>query len=157
MCTREAFVTEARSWYPTPYHKRGIIKHAGADCGSYLACVLAECGFLTSDALHEMMTRLESLQDDWFMHKAAAIYTETMTRHIPKIGERMTYGLPGEPPGNIVLMQTGNSKQRNHGGIVTKWPSVIHCIYEGVAEVNVLYDPLWTHKSITVYDPWSAA
>lgn len=153
--TREQFVHEARTWPPTPYRRRAGLKHAGADCGSFLGAVLVAGGFLPQDAFAAAMKEIEALGDDWFMHKASTKYTELMSRYVPKVKERMTYGLPGERPGNIVLMQTGNAKQRNHGGIVTQWPKLIHCIYEGVCEINVLYHPMWTHKPISVYDPWA--
>jgi hypothetical protein len=156
MLTRHEFVNEARSWSPTPYVRRTAIKHQGADCGSFLGAVLVAGGFLPAEEFAAALKDIESLSDDWFMHKAGGKYVELMGRYVPKIGERMTYGLPGEPPGNIILMQTGNSKQRNHGGIVTAWPRIIHCCYEGVAEVNVLFNGMWSHKSISVYSPWAA-
>jgi hypothetical protein len=155
MCTRAEFVADALSWSPTPYRRRTAIKHVGADCGSFLGAVLASCGFLPKDEFAAALKEIETLGDDWFMHKAGGKYVELMSRYLPKVRERMTYGLPGEPGGNIVLMQTGNSKQRNHGGIVTTWPKVVHCMYEGIREVNVLFDPMWGHKEISVYDPWA--
>jgi hypothetical protein len=50
-------------------------------------------------------------------------------------------------------MQTGNSKRRNHSGIVTDWPKITHCMYEGVKEIDASRDPFWSHKNITVFDP----
>ena len=153
--TRDQFAAEALSWYPTPYTRRAAIKHVGADCASFLGAILVTGGFLPGDRFASMMRSIAALGDDWFMHKAASTYEELMTRYVPRVGDRMTNGIPGEPPGNILLMNTWNSKHRNHGGIVTRWPNVVHCVYSGVKEINVLYDPMWSHKKVSVYDPWS--
>lgn len=154
MMTRAELVIEARSWIPTKYHRRGMIKNVAADCGSFIGCVLVAGGLLDTDKFNARMEEIRALGDDWFFHKSASAYTDIVNECVPIAGKRMTYGMPGEPSGNVLLMQTHNSRHRNHGGIVTVWPKLIHCMYEGVEEINLLFDPMWSHEEVTVYDPW---
>ncbi len=43
---REKLISEAMEWLGTPYHVRGRVKGAGCDCGTFLAGVLENTGFL---------------------------------------------------------------------------------------------------------------
>lgn len=99
------------------------------------------------------MAEIEALADDWFMHRADDLYSDLLARFIRKVEVRRTYGVPLILDGCIILMQTSNSKGRNHAGIVTGWPYICHCIYEGVSKVDASRDPMWSHQEITVYDP----
>lgn len=156
MTTRQDVAKEARSWIgSTPYHRRGIIKGVGVDCGSYLGCVLVRCGLIPTTDLEQTMKEIEALSDDWFMHSANEKYVELLSRFCVSMGERITYATPKVASGNIVLMQTSNSNRRNHGAIVTDWPKCCQCSYEGISEIDVSRDPFWAFKNVLVFDPFA--
>lgn len=146
-------VEEAQSWIGTPYHKRGTIKQVGADCGSFPGMVLVNCGLIPRAEFDSVMKEIEAFADDWFMHRADDKYSDLLSRYAKNMGIAITYANAKISPGCIVLMQTGNSKRRNHAGIVTRWPKIIHCIYDGIAEVDASRDPMWANQEITIFDP----
>lgn len=115
--------------------------------------VLVNCGLIPREEFDAVLKEINAFSDDWFMHRADDKYTELLSRYATKVGTRMTYAKPLIDSGNIILMQTGNSKRRNHAGIVTDWPLITHCIYDGVAEVNAARDPMWSFQNVTVFDP----
>lgn len=151
--TRELIVEEARSWIGTPYRRRGAIKGVGCDCGSFPGMVLVNCGIIPKKKFYEEMKAIEALSDDWFMHSAEEKYVAILSRYALRLGDRVSYREPKIFPGNIVLMQTFNSHRRNHSGIVTQWPKIVHAVYSGVAEVDASRDAMWGNKQITVFDP----
>lgn len=144
---REHVVAEARSWIGTPYHKKGRVKGAGADCFTFIAEVMVSCGIFDRDDL-------PAYQDDWFFHQSEEVYLKLLYRHCAKTLEGISYASTQTLPGNIVVMKTTNSKVFNHGGIVVAWPSIIHCIYDGVSETNISRDPMWAYHRIQIFDPW---
>ena len=151
---RQDLVHEAFSWRDTPYHRRGAIKGVGCDCGSFPGMVLVNCGLIPREEFDAVMKEIDALSDDWFMHGADDKYTELLSRYAVKVEDRITYPVPKIESGNIILMQTPNSKRRNHAGIVTDWPMILHCIYDGVSAVNASRDPMWAFQNISVFDPW---
>jgi len=49
MITREAIVTQARSWVGTPWHHQGRLKRAGVDCIGLIVGVCHELGLYVRD------------------------------------------------------------------------------------------------------------
>lgn len=144
---------EAKSWVGTPYVRRGAIKGSGCDCGSLPGMVLVNCGCIPRCAFDEVMKQIESLADDWFMHGANDIYTELLSLYCAPMGKRMTYATPPIASGSILLMQTPNSKRRNHAGIVTQWPMLVQAVHSGVEEIDASRDPMWAFKEVSVFQP----
>jgi hypothetical protein len=153
---RTAVVIEARSWMGTKYHRRAAIKSVGCDCGSFPAAVLANCGLLPADVVATMLSDAANLSDDWFMHAAEEKYLGIVGRYLPKLRDQMTYVNEFVEPGCIIIGKVFSKKNRNHAAVVTEWPMVMDCIYEGVREVNASLDPVWAHKEISVFDPFEA-
>lgn len=152
VATRPRIVVEARSWIPTPYIKRGQVKHAGADCGMFPYAVLRQF-----DLISDLRESVPTLEDDWFCHTTDQRYARIVERYFRRLIEaqarREFAGAVACLPGNLVLVQSWGSRVYNHAGLITCWPRVIHCAPDtGVAEVDVAVDPFWAGHNIAVYD-----
>lgn len=145
--TRESVVAEARSWIPTPYVPRGMVKHSGCDCATFIACVLVAAGLAEP-------IEIGVISDDWFQHTSEEKYMRRLLRHASRILEGISYASHKIEPGNIVLARVVGSKVYNHGAIVTRWPMVIQSTHQGICEVNASKDPLWSFTQIAVFDPF---
>jgi len=151
--SREHVVMEARSWQGTPYHLGGRVKRAGVDCGTYLMEVLIACSLVTRAEFED----LGFYGHDWFCHETSdpRRYLRMMMRHAELVMEGVAYVSTRTEPGNLVLSKVVDSKHYNHGGIVTEWPRVMHCVAEtGVGEVDATTDPLWCPQKVAIFDPW---
>ena len=144
---RMAIVKEARTWIGTPYHKMARVKGAGADCFTFIAEVMISQGIFERDDL-------PVYSDDWFAHQSEEVYLKLLFRHCGGMLKSLTYVSSKLAPGNIITMRTANSKIFNHGAIVSSWPKIIHCIYEGVVEMDASRDPMWSYQEIQVFDPF---
>lgn len=109
---REAIVKEALSWVGTPYHHMGRIKGVGVDCSMLLVEAYHKAG---------LVERLEIpyYPPDWHLHRNAEMYLEELLKHAVELPEGQ---LP--QPGDIALWKWGRTY--SHGGIVTKWPEIVH-------------------------------
>lgn len=146
MPTREQIVAEARRWIGTPYHKRGQIRGVGCDCGTLLYCVLRDVGVIAPD------NEIELFSSDWFHHASDERYFLRVMREVPKFIETICYRSTIALPGSLVLTKCIRSKRYNHGGIVTKWPYVIHAA-ERVSEIDASRHPLWEKQPLAIFDP----
>lgn len=155
---REDVVVEARSWKGTPYELRGRVKGAGADCGTYLAEVLIGSELVTREEMDKLLEEVGFYGHDWFCHETSypKRYLRMMMRNAKLLMEGVGYASTKTEPGNLVLSKVVNCENYNHGGIVTKWPRVMHCTAdEGVCEVDVTTHWLWCPQKIAIFDPWS--
>jgi cell wall-associated NlpC family hydrolase len=144
---REQFVTEARSWIGTPYHLGAMVKGVGCDCGTFLLGVLQACGMAQG-------MRVERYTHDWFCHAKEERYLRDMLHNASKVVEAISYAtLPAEP-GNLVLTRSANSRLFNHGGIVVKWPLIIHSVAPRVCYTDATADELWCFREVAVFDPF---
>lgn len=158
IATREAVLAEARAWLRTPYHKNGRVKGAGADCGTLLFCVYRTCGLVPPGAEGIFNDeRIVPVGDDWFCHTEEERYMKLVLRHARKVAEGVAYPSLHALPGNLVLTRAVGSRVFNHGGIVVKWPRIIHAVYSGVEEADGSTHYLWDHQIVTVLDPWAKA
>ncbi|WP_374513774.1 NlpC/P60 family protein [Niveibacterium sp.] len=114
MTTREAIVSEARSWLGTPYHHAARIKGVGVDCAMLVAEVLERAGLVPH-------IDPQGYPADWMQHRNEERF----------LAEVQTYALreldlsTEQPaPGDVVLYRFGRCFA--HGAIVVAWPLVIH-------------------------------
>lgn len=122
-CWRDDVIKEARSWIGTPYHHRGAIKDVGVDCGMILIKIFSQAGVIQDFDPGEY-------PQDWMMHRSEERYLQTVERYAKKTDR--------DPlPGDIVLFKFGRCI--SHGGIITKWPYMVHAYKDAgmVVEDNI--------------------
>jgi cell wall-associated NlpC family hydrolase len=145
---RTAIVDEALTWLRTPYLLRGRVKGAGCDCGSFLMCVAVALG-LMGDA------ELGVYHSDCWMNWTSEEYLKKVLAVTAKVLESISYrtgaGFP-LAPGTLVLTRAAGSKYFNHGGIVVKWPQIIHAVVPCVELADATTHHLWTYKTIAAFD-----
>ena len=107
---RAAVVAEAMTWLRTPYHHRAAVKGAGVDCAQLPASVYAACGLMDAADFGQYPTQ-------WHLHHDEEKYLAIVQQTAREIDHP-----PG--PGGFVLWKFGRTF--SHGGIVVKWPLVIH-------------------------------
>jgi hypothetical protein len=155
--SRPHVVAEARSWKGTPYELGQRLKKGGVDCGLFLSEVLVLCGLVTREQMDELLREVGFYGHDWFCHESSdpGRYLRMMLRHAEKIMEGVAYPSTQAHPGNLVLAKVRQDRYFNHGGIITRWPWVMHCVEgTGVNEVNITTDPLWSFRPIAIFDPF---
>src|SRR5579864_253958 len=155
MITRSEVVAEARSWLTTPYIRRASVKGAGCDCFTLLFAVYLWAGFIPESEAEKVDNAV--ISSDWFCHvdKGDERYMYWLLKHASKIGEGIG-SAGGTLPGNLALCRSVGSSVFNHGGLIVKWPRVIHCtVSSGVAEVSAATDPLWCHNQLVILDSWA--
>lgn len=145
---RAAVVAEARSWIGTPYVLQARVKGAGVDCASLIAEVLIASNLAERE-------ELGVYSHDWFHHSENERYMLRLLRHAAKTMEAVAYRSTEILPGNLVLTRAARSRVFNHGGIVTKWPFLVHAVAPGVEEIDASRHEMWTYQTIAVFDPFS--
>jgi len=146
-------VAEARSWISTPYHIGGRTKGAGCDCGSCLYCILVNSRAIDPDAeLEEFFSHVSA--GAW-AHWTDDQYLFRMRRHAVELMRRTAVAGADLLPGNLILCKAFGANFYNHGGIVTDWPKIIHCISPRVGETSALWHPAWATREIAVFDPFA--
>ncbi|KQV51362.1 C40 family peptidase [Duganella sp. Root336D2] len=116
---RQNVVSEALTWLNTPYHHQGDLKGVGVDCVMVMIEVYKACGLVPSTLDPRPYTH------DWHMHRSE----ENYLAGVMDLAERVD-----EPqPGDIALFTFGRCV--SHGGIVIKWPVIIHAYIEHGAVV----------------------
>lgn len=149
--TREEAVAIAATFRGTPYVMGGYIKGAGVDCATLLACYLQECGFANQGDFGDVPI----YHHDWFCHAANERYMLRLIRHAPKTLDTICRGTVDAQPGSMALFRSVGSRVFNHGGIITKWPMMLHATADGVRESNATQHFLTSHMEMCVFDPWS--
>ncbi|MDE2166546.1 MAG: hydrolase [Alphaproteobacteria bacterium] len=107
---RAALVRCPRTWLRTPYHHRGRVKGAGADCAMLLAKVYAEADLVP-------VLAIPHYPPDWHLHRDAERYLGVLLDHVVEIAGPPT-------PVDIALWRFGRCF--SHGAIVVDWPVVLH-------------------------------
>lgn len=128
-----------------------MVKGAGVDCGTILALYLEECGFAKRSDFDDVGI----FHHDWFHHAKSERYLLQLMRHAPKVLKTICRGRVNAEPGSLALFRVVGSKLFNHGGIVTKWPMMIHAEDPKVKEVNASTHWLTAHREVVIFDPWS--
>lgn len=124
---RAAIVEEAMSWRGTPYRPNQDIKdkNGGVDCGMLLVRVFVDVGEklkkLNWNTVGKFPDRFDPrpYPNQWHLHNRAERYKGI----VESLAHELSEGIePG--PGDIILFHFGHCYA--HGGIVTKWPIIIH-------------------------------
>ena len=155
---RSAIVAEALSWIGTPYRLGAHVKGAGCDCGTFLIESVAAGGVLKPEDVYAAI-REEFGGDyshDWFCHTKVHKYLRLMLRFAKKTIRARCFASEKLLPGSLVMTNVCSDEIGNHGGIVIKWPYIMHCIRDGgVQKVDASRDPMWAGKQVSVFDFWS--
>lgn len=107
---RALVVAEAEKWLGTPYHNCGDVLGAGVDCGMLLVRAFVDTGMVKP-------FDPRPYPPQWAFHQSAERYLS--------IVESLAVEIPGPPkPADLVLFKF--AKCWAHGGIVIKWPKIIH-------------------------------
>ena len=147
--TDTIIVEEARSWIRTPYLLGARLKGCGCDCCTFLIEVFVAVGLVKREEIDRELTLYSG---DWFRHTTEERYLRTLLKFATKIMETRCYPSTIASPGSIVLTKAfGLSKRWNHGGIVTKWPKLIHAVGPEVCETDASRDPMWMFQEIGIY------
>jgi cell wall-associated NlpC family hydrolase len=150
IATRVQVIAEALTWLGTPYLKGAMVKSAGCDCGTFLFSVWRACGLITEEILEEL-----GLPMDWFCNTREEKYIRAVQRHAAKIVEAISYPSLQAEPGNIVLSRhEPDGRLYNHGGIVIRWPRIVHSVYPRVEECDASTHWMWGNRQVCVFDPW---
>lgn len=112
---RQAVVDEARSWVGTPYHHHARVKGVGVDCGQLLIGVFAGLGLIPADV------DPGEYSPEWHLHRGRPLFLEFL--------ERFADEVICPEPGSVIMFDYGRTS--SHGGIVTRWPLVVHAIRVG--------------------------
>jgi cell wall-associated NlpC family hydrolase len=149
--SRGDVVFEALRWIGTPYDKGAKpVLQVGCNCATLIYAIYRACGLIPDEAIGVF-------SPDWFANTTEEKYMFRILRHAAKVGEAIAYPTLAAEPGNIVLTRSWKSKVYNHGGIVTKWPMLIHAIDPKVEEVDATSDKLWQFRTVKIFDPWLKA
>lgn len=106
---REQVIKEARTWLGTPHHNHACVKGAGVDCGQFPIAVYEAAGIIPH-------IDVPPYPPDFHLHNDKEWYLETV----------LQFGQEIDTPkcGDFVLYKIG--RVFSHGGIVIKWPLIIH-------------------------------
>jgi len=144
---RQNVVVEALTWLNTPYVHGARVKGAGCDCATLLLMVWRECGLIPDE-------EVGIFSPDWFANTSEDTYMRRVLRHAYKVAEAVSYATLDASPGNIVLTRSTGSKVYNHGGIVIRWPQIIHAVEPRVELTDATKHELWCFVEVSVFDPW---
>jgi cell wall-associated NlpC family hydrolase len=106
---QDLIIKEAMSWLGTPYHHLARVKGAGVDCAQILIGVFAAVGLIKEFDTGDYPM-------DWMMHRDEERYLGFIMDYADEVTEPQA--------GDVVLYKVGRCY--SHGGIVTKWPEIIH-------------------------------
>ena len=154
MTTRAQLVSEAESWIGTKYEMNQGCKGAGTDCGRFIFQSLKNCGLVPASTASNI---IETFGHDWSCHTDDDKYQGyifRMLRHARKIAVGIGYPTLHALPGTIALTRTYQARVMDHGGIVVRWPQIIHAVPPKVERADASQHWLWSGKIIEVYDPF---
>lgn len=149
---RSEAVEIARSFLGTPYVLGGRVKGAGVDCATLLAAYLIEIGKCTPEDFDDVGI----YSHDWFQHQSSERYMLRLMRSAPRVLEASCIGTVDAKPGSLALFKVVGSRVFNHGGIITKWPFMVHAADPCVKEINAVSHWLTARREVSIFDPWSA-
>lgn len=140
---RTRVVAIARQWIGTPYHRRGRVRGAGADCAMMPLEVFSDAGIIR----HVFDEEVPEYSADWMLHKDEELYLDMVRALAEEAGGCEVDGpLTRRPlPGDFLLFRFGRTY--SHGVIVVEWPECIHAhVGAGVLYVNAAQDQRLSRK-----------
>ena len=150
--TDTIIVEEALSWVDTPYEFGQCFKGVGCDCDTLLVGIFVGLSLIKQEDIDSELHTLGIISGDWFRHTTNEHYLRILMKFATNILETRCYPSTLASPGSIVLTKAfGLSKRWNHGGIVTKWPKVVHAVSPAVCVVDASRDPMWAFQEIGIY------
>jgi len=156
---RRKVVVEAESFKGTPYIKNGRMKHVGVDCGTFPFLVYLAVGLIRPG--EEGIFNDEAIvprSQDWFANTKVDRYLAGVLRYADRVIDGMSYPTLKADVGNLALTRCAGSKRFNHGGIVIRWPRVLHATAQGgVAEVDASTHWMWSFREVAIFDPFAKA
>lgn len=156
---RKKVVEEARSFLGTKYHKGGLLKNIGVDCGTFPFLVYKNTGLILPG--EEGIFADENIvprPQDWFANTKEEKYLNAVLRYSQRVIDGMSYPTLKAEPGNLALTRCANSKRFNHAGIVVKWPRILHCLSDGgVQEADASTHWMWGFREVAIFDPFKKA
>ena len=117
---RDAVVAEARRWIGTPYRHNARVRGSGVDCGQLPLAVYAAVGLIPELPITHMAPQVH-------LNTEYTGYLDLVQRHALEID-----GNPGV--GDFVMFKV--ARAWHHGGIVTRWPLVIHANSEAARVIE---------------------
>ena len=141
---RDLVVAEAEKWIGTPYHTNGDILGAGVDCGMLLVRAFVDAGIVKP-------FDPRPYPPQWAFHQSAERYLEIVLGLAHEFVDRNPL------PGDLCLFRFG--KCWAHGGIIQKWPFMIHAnpttnpfALCRVEDCSTSSDLFWRKKRF--FSPW---
>lgn len=107
---RDAIVREAEGWLRTPWHHNARVKGAGVDCAQLIIAAYVNAGVIADDIDTGQYSR------DWMHHREEERFLAWVRLYLDEVA------VPGR--GDVAVWRFGRCY--SHGGIVVKWPQIIH-------------------------------
>lgn len=141
--SREAVVSEARTWVGTPYHHQQMCKGAGVDCGMLVGGVAMGAGVITREFWQE---RFASFQG--YARMPANGMLERICRSF--MAEKQIGDMA---PGDVLMMRF--ISEPHHLAIVADHPqgglSIIHALAGAGAVVEHVLDDKWRRRVMACF------
>jgi cell wall-associated NlpC family hydrolase len=140
---RARVVAEAESWLGTPYRAAQRVKgrDGGVDCLTFVVEVFERAGVIPH-------YEVPFYPPDWHLHRDVERLLDGVLEHAREID--------GPPePGDVVLFRFGRCFA--HGGVVTRWPMLIHA-WNGMGVVaGDATQPLLGRQKRRFFDPFGGS
>jgi len=146
---RAAVVAEARTWLPirkaggvwtpTPFVHGARVKHAGADCETFICEVFAASGVFAAQGIPYVPAQ-------WFLNTKEELYLNYLSKYATE------YSGTTPQPGDVICVK--HRWVYSHGAIVLAWPRVIHCYPPCVMESNARLNAAFANRALKFFNPW---
>jgi cell wall-associated NlpC family hydrolase len=156
---RAAIVSEAMSWLRTPYHHEANIKGVGVDCAMIMIEVFSAVGLIKH-------FDPRPYRPDWHLHQKEERYVNHLEEFMHRVEEYVPEGrgktakfnaeaVRNTQPGNVVVWRVGRTF--SHGGIITRWPYVIHASAPSQIVLEEKIQNNWlSQRRLVIYSFWEA-
>lgn len=134
---RVCVVQEARTWVGTPYRASQGLKGVGCDCAWLLLRVYSAVGLISATEPFPYKPGLARLREGEHVYRTMIERFAVAVQRAPIAGDIVVFRVP------IANLRTGRQLARaTHGGIVTRWPQVVHAYQTAtsVVEADVTMD-----------------
>lgn len=145
MSVRQDLITEARTWYGTPYRHQANVKgeNGGVDCVGLITGVCLNLGLITK----EDMKNVPAYPQEWHLHQEIPLLTDVMKK-FGCVEKKVLNPIPGD----LVVFKIG--KVPSHLGMLLDGePKMfIHALGKPVGKVvTTPLDGPWKKKMVAVY------
>lgn len=142
---RAAVLACAKSWERTPFVDNAMVKGCGVACGPLLIAVYRSIGIPVGEPQWALFPT------DWHLHTQEERYYNMVAQY--------SHPVESPEPGDMVLFRFNRADKAKkpfcHGGIVVKWPVIIHAYWgKGVEYTDVSKGPLEKREKVFL-SPWA--